>query len=200
MRAFSSDGEWIALGARVRTTILLCLLAGVAHAQSFSRFDFTFSGGAGVCVGPCYVQNETSPSLGATGGVRITPGIELEAGVFATLNPVGEDCVAVGCTTPTSHYFWVPFGVRFFWPLKHDRFELSAGGGGLFEHFSTGGTFHGGPYSYNGFGGYLKACAAVALDRHRHFWVGVTPRINLANSGGYRDRWFLITGDVGVRF
>jgi hypothetical protein len=130
----------------------------------------------------------------------MTPGIELEAGVFATMNPLGEGCVAAGCITPTSHYFWVPFGVRFLMPLKHDRFELSAGGGGLFDHFSTSAQVGLGGYSYNGFGGYVKASAALALDRHRHFWLGFTPRIYLANSGNYRDRWFLITGDVGVRF
>ena len=185
----------------MRTTVLLCLLAAIAQAQSFQRYDFTFSGGATHCLGQCYGPEDTSPSLGATGGVRITPGIELEAGVFAAIDPIGQGCDRFGCMAPSSDYIWVPFGVRFIRPIAHGRVELSAGGGGLFEHFSTSFAPGGAAgYDYNGFGGCVKASLALALDRHRHFWIGATPRLNLANSGGYRDRWFLITGDIGVRF
>jgi hypothetical protein len=194
------DGKWIASGVHMRTTVLLCLLAAIAQAQSFPRYDFTFSGGAAACLGKCYGPNDTSPSLGATGGVRITPGIELEAGVFAAIDPVGQGCDHFGCITPSSDYIWVPFGVRFIRPIAHDRLEFSAGGGGLFEHFSTSAQVGLAGYDYNGFGGYVKASLAVTLDRHRHFWIGATPRLNMANSGNYRDRWFLITGDIGVRF
>ena len=179
----------------MRTTILLCLLGVAVQAQSFSRYDFTFSGGVGKCLGQCYGILDTSTSLGTTGGVRVTPSIELEAGVFGQINPVGPSCGAHGCITPSSDYIWVPFGGRFIRPIAHGRAEFSVGGGGLFEHFSTSDQ-----YSYNGFGGYLKTSLAVALDHHRHFWIGATPRWNIANSGNYRDRWFLITGDIGVRF
>ena len=180
--------------------ILLCVLAAAGQSQSFPRYDFTLSGGVGACLGKCYGPQDTSPSLGATGGVRLTRGIELEAGVFATIDPVGQSCAAFGCITPSSDFLWVPFGVRFIRPIAHGRVELSAGGGGLFEHFSTSSQVGLGGYDYNGFGGYGKASMAVALDRHRHFWIGASPRVNLANSGNYRDRWFLITGDFGLRF
>ena len=183
----------------MRTTLLLCLLAAIAQAQSSPRFDFTFSGGIGACLGKCYGTFDTSPSLGATGGIRITPGIELEAGVLATIDPVSQGCDRFGCITPSSDFIWAPFGVRFIRPIG-ERVEISAGGGGLFEHFSTGPQVGLAGYDYNGFGGYFKASLAVALDRHRHFWIGATPRLNVANSGNYRDRWFLITGDIGVRF
>jgi hypothetical protein len=184
----------------MRIIVLLCLLAASAPAQSFPRYDFTLSGGTGTCLGQCYGPEDTSPSLGATGGVRITPGIELEAGVFATINPLAQECDRFGCLTPSSNFIWVPFGVRFIFPIAHDRLEFSAGGGGLFDHFSTSAPLDFAGYDYSGFGGYVKASLALALDRHKHFWFGVTPRANLANSGNYRDRWFLITGDLGVRF
>jgi hypothetical protein len=184
----------------MRTTVLLCLLAAVAQAQSFPRFDFSLSGGAAPCLGSCYGPDDTSPSLGATGGVRITPRIELEAGVFAAIDPIGQGCDHIGCFTPSSNYIWVPFGMRFIRPIAHDRVEFSVGGGGLFEHFSTGEQAGSAGFDYNGFGGYGKASLAIALDRHRHFWIGATPRVIVANSGNFRDRWFMITGDIGLRF
>lgn len=184
----------------MRTAVLLCLLAAVAQAQSFARYDFTFSGGVGACLGNCYGPQDTSPSLGATGGIRITPHIEVEAGVFGLIDPLSQECDRFGCITPSSDFIWVPFGVRFIRPAAHGRVEFSAGGGGLYEHFSTSEQVGLAGYDYNGFGGYIKGSVAVALDHHRHFWIGATPRVNLANSGNYRDRWFLITGDIGVRF
>jgi hypothetical protein len=183
----------------MRATIaLVFFLACSLNAQSFQRYDFTFSGGASFPLG----QYDTSVSLGATGGFRLTPSIELETGVFGVISPVGASCGAVGCTTVDSRYIWVPFGVRFILPLKQDRVELSAGAGGLYDNFSSASSMFSGPLSYHGFGGYLKTSVAVALDRHRHFWLGATPRVIVANGSGVnaRDRWFMITGDIGFRF
>jgi len=170
------------------------------NAQSFRRYDVTFSGGISWDVGPNYQGYDTPVSLGATGGVRVTPSIELEAGVFGLIGPATTECDYFGCQTPDSRYVWVPFGARFIHPLREDRFELSAGAGGLYENFSVASSIGTGPYSYNGFGGYIKTSAAVALDRRRHFWLGVTPRVILANGGNARDRWVMLTGDIGFRF
>ncbi len=32
-------------------------------------------------------------------------------------------------------FIWVPFGPRFVFPAKKDRFEVSLGGGGVFERY-----------------------------------------------------------------
>ncbi len=183
----------------MRTLVLLLFLTLSVDAQSFQRNDVTFSGGTSWNVGS-YFQNATPVSLGATYGFRFTPMIEAEAGVFGGINPVGTNCGRNGCFTPDTHFIWAPFGVRFIFPLKHDRMELSAGAGGLYENFSGGETFYGTISSYNGFGGYAKTSAAVALDRQRHFWLGVTPRVIIANGNYARDRWFMLTGDIGLRF
>ena len=99
-------------------------------------------------------------------------------------------------------FTWVPFGVRLILPLPHDRFELSAGAGGVYERYSGGNTTPAGyGFSYNGWGGYFKPEAAVALDPGRHFWLGAAPQLFLVNgSDGVRDRWFVLTGDVSFRF
>jgi len=180
----------------MRSVVLLLFLASAVSAQSFLRNDITFSGGTSWDVSN-YSQYVTVVSLGATYGYRITRTIELEAGAFGAINPMEGSCGFNGCFTPDSRAIWVPFGVRFVLPLKHDRFELSAGVGGLYENISGGGYSYN---SYNAFGGYVKTSAAVALDHGRHFWLGATPRIMLANGQYARDRWFMLTGDIGFRF
>jgi hypothetical protein len=184
----------------MRAIILLPILACALSGQPFARYDFSLSGGMGWDVGSSYPSSGSTVSLGATGGYRVTRWFELEAGAFGGLNPLGPECYSYGCQTPDSHYIWVPFGGRVIVPFAHDRFEWSVGAGGLYERFAASNLSAGLPYSYNGFGGYVKSSVAVALDRHRHFWIGMTPRMILANGGGARDRWILLTGDIGFRF
>lgn len=185
----------------MRSIALLIFLAAAASAQSFQRNDITFSGGAAWDVSTNYNLYDTPVSLGATYGYRITRVIEAEAGAIGAINPVETLCGYAGCFNPGSRIIWVPFGFRFILPLQHDRFELSAGLGGLYQSVSGGGaTPVGGAASYNAFGGYGKVSAAVALDHGRHWWLEATPRILIANGQYPRDRWFLLTGDISFRF
>lgn len=86
-------------------------------AQSFERYDIAFSGGASWYVGQSFQGNATPVSLGATGGFRVTPAVELEAGVFGAINPVTASCGYFGCFTPDSHFYlgpiWSPFDISF---------------------------------------------------------------------------------------
>jgi len=176
----------------MRSIILVCLLALSLKAQSFQRNDITFSGGMTWGIAALEPYN-TVVSLGATYGYRVQPWLEPEAGVFAGINPVRGYCESYGCFTFTSRFIWVPFGVRFILPLRQNRFEVSAGVGGVYEN---GGNTIG----YNAFGGYFKSTVAVALDPKRHFWLGATPRVMIVNGTYARDRWFTLTGDIGFRF
>jgi len=185
----------------MRSIAFLILFVSAASAQSFQRNDLTFSGGTAWDVGTDYNGYDTPVSLGATYGYRITRIIEAEAGAIGAINPVHTFCGYEGCFNPGSRIIWVPFGLRFILPLRHDRFELSVGIGGLYQSVSGGGaTPVGGAASYNAFGGYAKETAAVALDHDRHWWLGATPRVMLANGQSARDRWFLLTGDISFRF
>ena len=98
-------------------------------------------------------------------------------------------------------FYWIPFGVRFIAPLHLSRVEFSGGGGGLYEKYTVGSPSPGGGFvPYHGWGGYFVGSAAVALDRGKHFWLGVTPRWFLANGSYARDRWLQIAGELSVRF
>ncbi len=120
----------------------------------------------------------------------------------AALQPGQEQCNAHGCYDPNDRYIWVPFGVRFIAPLASGRLELSAGGGELYESYSFSGMnpFTGATEGRSGWGGYFAGGAAAALDHRHHYWIGVTPRVILANPPYARDRFFTITGDFSFRF
>ena len=113
----------------------------------------------------------------------------------------GSSCAGtcrIGCRDASDHYYWVPFGVRFIAPLYRRRIEISGGGGGLYEKYSSDLAL--GLGSRTGGGGYFIASAAFALDRGRHFWVGATPRWFLANPSYARDRWLQISAEISYRF
>ena len=178
----------------MRILISFLLLALCGNAQPFERNRLTFSGGWAV---PVSGQLEGAPVLGFTYGYRFHRYMEAEAGLLAAIRPGPE---VRGANYDFQNYdrmLWVPFGIRFVAPLRQSRVELSAGGGALYERYSSNGSFL---YGYDGWGGYLVGSASVALDRGRHFWLGAAPRFLLANPQYRRDRWFTITGEVSFRF
>jgi hypothetical protein len=173
----------------------LLLLAGLLPAQS----RISVSGGWGEQLSVYPTERQTAPVVGVSYGFRPLKWFEVEAGLFAGLQPGQPICNAHGCFNPDDRYFWVPFGVRFVAPLAWKRVELSGGGGGLYERYSIGGGNN--PFSLQsrgGWGGYFVGGAAVSVTRR--FWVGGTTRFLLANPQYARDRWFTITGDVSFRF
>jgi len=141
-------------------------------------------------------------SVGGTYSFRMRRWLALEGGLLTAMDPTGIVGSYAGFFDVHDRFTWVPFGPRFILPLQHDRFEISAGGGGVYERYTVGNTeAPNGPAPYSGWGGYFKAGAAVALDPGRHLWLGASPQLFLVNGlGGVRDRWFVLTGDIGLRF
>lgn len=184
----------------IRLIISLILLACSVRAQSFPKNRLTFSGGWADQIGPSY-QGENATSLGLTYAYRLNRYVEFEAGVHTALQPGPEIRGYAYDFKPHDRYIWVPFGVKFIVPINHNRFELSAGGGGLYQKYSISNSGSGfGLEPYHAWGGYLVESASVALDRGRHFWLGVAPRFFLANGAYHRDRWFTVTGEFSFRF
>jgi hypothetical protein len=186
----------------MRVFISLLLAVSCAGAQSEFSDRLTFSGGWTRQVGGySFEPKETALGLGLSYGHRFHRYIEAETGLFTALDPTGNLCSKFGCVDADDRFFWVPFGVRLVAPLYLGRIEFSAGGGGLYEHYSPGNpSIYGPTYSRDGAGGYILASAALALDHSHRFWLGVTPRLFLANPQYARDRWFQISGEFSVRF
>jgi len=184
----------------VRSSIAFFLLTGLLAAQSVPRNRISLSGGWGSQISVFPTNGESAPALGISYGFRPLRWFELESGLVTALHPGGPICSAHGCFDPDDRYFWVPFGVRFVAPIAWQRVELSAGGGGLYQKYTANSANPYNVQSYGAWGGYFTGGAAVSLDRSRRFWLGATPRVMLANPAFRRDRWFVITGDVGFRF
>jgi hypothetical protein len=182
---------------------LLCCCPLLAYGQSFERNEFTFTAGYGWQVDvQSGLPRLRAVSLGGTYGFHPRRWLAIEGGELTATNPTGVINSEYGYFNVHDRFRWVPFGARFILPLRHDRFEISAGGGGVYERYAVGNTqIPNGPAPYSGWGGYFKAKAAVALDPGRHIWLGATPQWILVNAlVGVRDRWFVLTGDVSFRF
>jgi hypothetical protein len=180
--------------------LLLIIVSLIANAQSVPRNDLTFTGGYTRATTSNGFETHSATGLGLGYGYRVTPIVDLEAGIFTAFDPIPATCNQAGCYNGDNRFLWVPFGARFVIPVG-ERVELSAGGGGLYERFSVSNPNPAlGGRSYMGWGGYFAAGAAIALDRGKHSWLGTTPRWFLANSGNQRDRWFMIGGDLSFRF
>ena len=185
----------------MRCLLVILGLSGLAWSQDGGRNRVTLSAGSARQINAKHSTPETAPVVGIGYGRRILPFMEIEAGVTVGLQPSPAMRGAFYDYDPNDRYIWVPFGVRFVAPLVAHRLEFSAGGGGLFERYSISNPDA--PFgfgSHNGWGGYVSAGAALAVDRRHRFWLGVTPRALLANPKYGRDRWFTLTGDVSVRF
>jgi hypothetical protein len=183
----------------MRTLLTLLFASVCAFSQTDdARNQVTVSGGYAFPSGNTDFIN--APGAGGTYAFRVWSHLWAEGGVFVGFQP--SSTVLEFGYTPNSHLIFAPFGVRWIAPVS-SRFEVSAGAGGLYERFSVSNPSPAlGVTPFSAGGGYATGGAAFALDRRRHFWVGASPYFFFANGGsqGVRERWFVLTGDVGVRF
>jgi hypothetical protein len=185
----------------MRIGCIFLFFVTILEAQSFERNEITFSIGHSREIDSQSFKKETALGLGATYSYRLLRNFAIDAGVFAALSPAPEIRGAYYDIVPSDRFIWVPFGVRGILPMRNDRFELSLGGGGLYEKYSVSNENPGvGLVSRSGWGGYFAGAAAVSLDPHRRFWLGFKPQIFIANPRDQRDRWLMLAGEVSYRF
>jgi hypothetical protein len=187
----------------MKNLIFVVVAASFVNAQPALRNSVTFSVGSAL-IGPRgNGQFDTTVGLGATYGYRVTRYLQIEAGITAALHPTPELRGATFTIEPTDHFIWMPFGLRGILPLRSDRMELSAAGGGIYENYSSGNIpLFIGPQSQSAWGGYFALGVAAAMERSRHVWVGASARefLGNANRTSQHDLWFVVTGDVSFRF
>jgi len=118
--------------------ILLALVCFTCQlrAQTDQRNEVTFGGGFAKSIGRLGSEIDTVVGLGGTYGYRLLPYLQLESGAFIALSPTPRICTSGDhCFDVHDRFIWVPFGPRFVFPAKKDRFEVSLGGGGVFERY-----------------------------------------------------------------
>lgn len=157
-----------------------------------------------------WIKNLTIESFGYDPKAR-EPGFELSPGYAAAtwFNLQGLECPGCVMQSTRTRSTIPPFGANVTLRLFGGRVELFAGFGGL-EALRPDGTFQplgrrrlrNAEGAFTGFasGGdawltQIKAGAAVAVDRHRHVWIGGTAR-HLYNFGPGQSQWSTLSGDA----
>jgi len=128
------------------------------------------------------------------------------------------DTRAFGPLRIRDYQFLIPFGGRVILPIDRGRFVVSAGGGGVrlqyaellrqpSEYFNLDCYVCG---TRGGWGYYGLAGGSVALDRRKHFRLGVTGKVYQGHTRGdplgllsvfrSRDRWANVAGEFGISF
>lgn len=128
------------------------------------------------------------------------------------------DTTTFGPLRIRDYQFLIPFGARAILPLHRGRILVSAGGGGVRLQYGELLRQPGEYYrldcpvcnSRGGWGYYGLVGGSVALDRRKHFRLGVTGKVYQGHTKGdplgpfppdrTRDRWANLLGEFAVSF
>ncbi len=197
---------------RVFRTILLASLPALTLFAQDGLHTSTITLSAG---GEVPTRNDFGESSGPVFSgnyeFRILKYLSLEAGVntmlpktenfqaFSVLN--GANLIQTGQCAPCllviqparTRVTLVPFGLKAILPVRSDRVELFAGGGGAYAFHADFGNFRDAMLIQANLGG------RVALDQGHHFWLGTSGHF-YSNFGSARQEWATWSADFGIRF
>jgi len=137
---------------------------------------------------------------------------------FGAANNQNAELTQFGPVQGGDHEFMIPLGGRIYIPQPFNRFELSAGGGTAYLHYSE--TVSSGNSGYSigcysctsrgGWGGYGLANVSYYLDSNRNFRVGTTLQFIAASTDGQAvgnvpalkttDHWMNLLFEFGFSF
>jgi hypothetical protein len=183
-------------GLTMRTSVIAlgCLLcASTSFAQDFHRNNVTVGIGPAVPVGNDTSYLSTAPLLSIGYGYRFNRLLQADAGfqiAFGAANNQGAVLTDFGQVQGGDHEYMFPLGGRLILPLPWKRIEVSAGGGGVYLHYSETAPSNG--YSSNcytcttrgGWGGYGLTNASYFLDSNHVFHIGTTFQFISASVNG----------------
>jgi hypothetical protein len=152
-------------------------------------------------VGPAVPIGSSTNYLGAAPLIRFGYGyrfnrllFQADAGfqvVFGAANNQNPEVTDFGQVQGGDHEFMIPLGGRIYIPQPLKRFQVSAGGGTVYLHYSE--TAPSSPYypsscytctSRGGWGGYGLADVSYFLDSNHTFRVGTTFQYIVASTNG----------------
>ncbi|MCC6362479.1 MAG: hypothetical protein IT165_03090 [Bryobacterales bacterium] len=190
--------------------------------QSEDVHHHNFSAGLGPAIPSGSSRNYlgTAPMFALRYGYRFNQflqadaGLQLAWGAANNQNPVLTD---LGTVQGGDHEYMFPLGGRVIIPTPFQRIEVSAGGGGVYLHYSE--TAPSNPYyqvscynctSRGGWGGYGLANVSYFLDSNKTFRLGTTFQYISASTNGQAvgnvaalhtsDHWANLTFEFGISF
>jgi hypothetical protein len=210
----------------MRLLLAIALAASVPvrlAAQSWHH-KHSFTVGAGAAQPRAHLAGQLSDSAVLTigYGYRLHRYLQADLGLDTIFYAARvRDFLETGAFGPLrirDYQFLIPFGARAVAPLDRGRFLFSAGGGGVRFQYTELLRQPSDYYdidcyvcrSRGGWGYYGLASGSVALDRRRHFRLGVTGKVYQGYTRGdsfgplppsrTRDRWANVTGEFGFSF
>ncbi|HUS08413.1 MAG TPA: hypothetical protein VMZ52_19065 [Bryobacteraceae bacterium] len=209
---------------RLAASIAMGLLPFCAWSQFHDqKHSFTVSAGAAQPRAGLRSLFADGPLVGVAYGFRLHRYFQADAGLDTVFGAAGvRDFLPTqfGDLRIRDYQFFVPLGARAIAPLLNDRIRISGGGGAAYLHYTERiqQPFRDSNFrldcpvcaSRSGWGYYALAAASVAVDRDRHFRVGVTSKVYRGHTEGdplgsvpalrTRDHWVNIAGEFGFSF
>jgi hypothetical protein len=207
----------------MRTLAGFLLVASLLPAQEYRKHNVLLFGGAGVPGGDLTGITSTSAGLGLGYGYRFHEYFQAEAGyelLFGAARVRDFLPTLYGNLRIRDYQHFLPYGGRVIVPIKGDKIQLFAGGGGVYMRYSERVRQ---PFAQQGFTFDCAVCSArdgngyyglvggnMALDRAQHFRIGVTSRFIRGETSGEpigsvpaqttEDRWTNIFFTFTVSF
>jgi len=205
------------------TISIICtstFVSTLASAQDFHRNNISAGIGAAIPTGNATNYLSTAPLVSIGYGYRLNrffqadAGFQVAVGAANNQNAVQTD---LGPIQGGDHEYMLPLGGRFIIPMPLKRFEVSAGGGAMYLHYSETAPSNG-YYSNNcytctsrgGWGGYGLANVSYFLDENHNFRVGTTLQYVSASTNGQAvgnvpalattDHWMTLSFGFGLSF
>jgi len=201
----------------------LLLMSGLGFSQEpdYHHNNVVFGVGPAIPVGSTASYLGAAPLINFGYGYRFNRFLQADGGfqiAFGAANNQNAEVTDVGMVQGGDHEFMIPLGGRIYIPQPFKRFEISAGGGASYLHYSetvsSGGTGYSiGCYSCTsrgGWGGYGLANVSYYLDTNRNFHVGTTAQFIAASTNGLAvgnvpalkttDHWMNILFEFGFSF
>ncbi|HTS75537.1 MAG TPA: hypothetical protein VMG40_05000 [Bryobacteraceae bacterium] len=205
-------------------TGLLTAFSGFLTAQSpdesWHHYNADFGVGPAIPLGNSTNYFSTAPLVVVGFGYRLNRWFQADVGAqfaFGAANNQNLEESALGPVQGGDHEFMIPMGGRVFIPTRFEKFEVSAGAGVAYLHYSE--TVPSNYYVANqcysctardGWGAYGLANVNYFLDSNRNFSVGTTLQYIIGHTSGppvgaipglkTTDHWLNLMFDFGVSF
>jgi len=199
---------------------VLAVSAATYAQESFHRNNITVGVGPAIPAGNATNYLSTAPFFGVGYGYRFNRWFQADAGfqaAFGAASNQNPEQTDFGPVQGGDHEFMIPLGGRVFIPSPWKRFELSAGGGTAYLHYSE--TIPSNQFVTNncysctsrgGWGGYGLGNVSYFLDENHNFRVGTTVQFIAASTNGQAvgnvpalrttDHWVNLAFEFGLSF
>jgi hypothetical protein len=171
--------------------LALLAIAWVARAQDYPKNSFEVGAGAGI---PVFARSrglwDDSAQFSAGYGFRFNRHFQADLMYTRVFNPAEtqfEEFVLIeGHKLGGGSIDSYLFGGRVLFPVR-SRVLLSAGAGAIYDRFNAPRLSLGLNLDQTGWGAYLLGSASVPLGRSKHFYLAVTPRLEVVQA---RYAWY----------